>query len=87
MSSDYYPQVAETDVEVPFSLFQHGATMTEYDPKICAGLYPTWLLFPGRKYTYIHTHILLLSVEVILLNVDMRTHSYAHALTGLRPST
>lgn len=34
---DLYPKVAETDAEVPFSPFQHGATMTEYDLKTSAG--------------------------------------------------
>ncbi len=34
--SDFDLKVAETDVEVPFSPFQHGATMTEYDLKTCA---------------------------------------------------
>lgn len=44
-----YPKVAETDAVVPFSPFQHAATMTEYVPKISAGSSLTWLLFPGRK--------------------------------------
>lgn len=34
---DFYPKEAKTGAEVPFSPFQHGATMTEYDPKTCAG--------------------------------------------------
>lgn len=35
--SCFYLKVAETDVEVLFSPFQHEAIMTEYDPKTCAG--------------------------------------------------